>query len=109
HRLAIERFDRFRRHQARRAGAKPLAGLNRPRPSRNKGGPLQISNPRQNMVKPSGPGMDKSLLIVAALALLVGCGSETPTVPASQARPVAFFPRTLDSSCGEGRARLYDE
>jgi thiol-disulfide isomerase/thioredoxin len=53
--------------------------------------------------------MDKSLLIVAALALLVGCGSETPTVPASQARPVAFFPRTLDSSCGEGRARLYDE
>lgn len=46
---------------------------------------------------------------LAAMLWLVGWSPETPTVPASEALPVASFPSALDPNCRDGRARIYDE
>jgi thiol-disulfide isomerase/thioredoxin len=53
--------------------------------------------------------MHRRLIVLTAISVLSGCGSETPTVPPSQTAPVSFLPKTLDPSCREGRARIYDE
>ncbi len=53
--------------------------------------------------------MRNAMLALAAVLLSGGCSAETPTIPASEALPVASLPSALDPNCREGRARIYDE
>jgi thiol-disulfide isomerase/thioredoxin len=46
---------------------------------------------------------------LVATALLMSCAEETPTAPASEMLAVRSYPASLDPSCGDGRARIYDE
>jgi transcriptional regulator GlxA family with amidase domain len=49
------------------------------------------------------------LMVITIGLLAAGCDAQAPATPPPQPLPVASFPNTLDQSCRDGRARLFDE
>jgi hypothetical protein len=51
----------------------------------------------------------RDLVLALGVALIVSCSEATPTTASEEMLPVRSHPASLDPSCGNGRARMYDE